>query len=179
MLVNPAEAGIQLPPPVLDPRLRRGYDDGSYRALNYCVPSSPPPPPEGPRLQAPMKIAWLALGEAVRMASTPLSSVIAVTPPESVPCEATIITASPFFKSASVAAGSRLRNRLKSGAPPGRAPPGPPGGPPWPPGPPGPPCWPPPEGGGPAGRAVAAAPPGPAPLGGPPGAPPFNAKAIL
>jgi hypothetical protein len=45
------------------------------------------------------------------MASTPASSVIAVTAPESVPSVDTIITASPFCKSASVLFGKRLNMR--------------------------------------------------------------------
>jgi hypothetical protein len=84
------------------------------------------------------------------MASTPFSTVIAVTPPEVVPCVATIITASPFCKLPSVAGGIRLRICWRSGAPPGRGPPGLP-----------------PEGGLPAGGAAPGAPPpAPAPFGG-------------
>jgi hypothetical protein len=58
-------------------------------------------------LQGESIIAWLA-GEAVKMGSTPASNVIAVTPPDVVPSVVTIITASPFCKSAIVAAGMRL-----------------------------------------------------------------------
>jgi len=73
---------------------------------------------------------WLPAGAAVRIGSTPLNSVIAVTPPAAVPSVLTIITASPFCKSARVAAGSRLSIWLKSPPPPppGRAPPPAPGG---------------------------------------------------
>src|SRR5208337_1839422 len=131
-------------------------------ALNYCVVSSPLGAPP-PRFQGDMNIAWLALPEEDRMASTPLSSVMAVTPPEAAPCVATIITASPFCKSASVAGGIRLRICWRSGAPPGRGPPGPP-----------------PEGGTPdRGAAGGRPPPAPAPFGGPPAAPPFNRMAII
>ena len=97
------------------------------------------------------------------MASTPLSSVIAVTPPEAPPSVATIITASPFCKSASVAGGIRFRICWRSGAQPDRGPPGPP-----------------PVGGTPAeGAAAGAPPPVLVPFGGPPADPPFNRMAII
>src|SRR5277367_5097810 len=66
---------------------------------------SPPPPPmdQGERLNA-----WLPRGAAVSSASTPPSRVIAVTCPESLPCVATRITASPFVRSASVTSGRRF-----------------------------------------------------------------------
>src|ERR1019366_10770939 len=68
----------------------------------------------------------LRLGDAVRMASTPASNVMAVTAPESATSVETIITASPFCRSASVLLGKRLSMRCKSGGP---LPLGPPPGP--------------------------------------------------
>src|SRR5208282_1791885 len=94
--------------------------------LSYWVApaaaSAPAPPP--PRFQGERSIAArLLLGEAERMGSTPLSNVIAVGCVATVPWVATIITASPFCKSASAAAGSRFSICWKSGGPPGREPP--------------------------------------------------------
>src|SRR6266404_5283289 len=51
------------------------------------------------------------------MASTPASRVIAVTAPESVPSVETIITTSPFCRSASELFGNRLSRRCKSSGP--------------------------------------------------------------
>jgi hypothetical protein len=59
----------------------------------------------------------LRFGAAVKIASTPASNVIAVTAPESEPSVDTIITASPFCRSASVLLGKRLNIRCKSGGP--------------------------------------------------------------
>ena len=82
-------------------------------------------------------MAWVSCGEADKMGSTPPSSVMAVTSPEFVPCVETIMTASPFCKSASGDGGTRLTICCRSACapPPGRAfPPAPPGRcspPPW------------------------------------------------
>ena len=60
-------------------------------------------------LQGGRIIDWAPpLGEASRIGSTPLSSVIAVTAPDAFPAVETIITASPFWRSARVARGTRL-----------------------------------------------------------------------
>lgn len=70
-------------------------------------------------------------GEASRMGSTPASSVIAVAAFSCVPSVVTIITASPFCKSANVAPGNRLNICCMSPPPeaPGRPdPPMPPAG---------------------------------------------------
>ena len=62
------------------------------------------------------------LGAAVRIGSTPASRVMAVTAPEpspdACPEEETIMTASPFCRSASELFGKRLNMRCTSGGPP-------------------------------------------------------------
>src|SRR6266704_472665 len=78
------------------------------------------PPGALPRLQGVRIVEALALGEASRMGSTPPSKVIAVGAPFGPPSVATTMTASPFCKSARVAAGMRLIAGCRSGAPPGR-----------------------------------------------------------
>ena len=83
--------------------------------------ASPPPRFHGDRSIA----ARLLLGEAERIGSTPLNNVIAVGWVSAVPCVVTIITASPFCKSASCTAGIRFNICWKSGGPPGREPPAP------------------------------------------------------
>jgi hypothetical protein len=72
----------------------------------YCGPASPPGAP--PKLQGASIIAWLPLGAACKIGSTPLSNVIAVPPLFAVPCVVTMSTASPLCKSAIVTAGMRL-----------------------------------------------------------------------
>src|ERR1700690_3679270 len=84
----------------------------------WAAPAAASPPP---RFQGDKSIAArLLLGEADRMGSTPLSNVIAVGCVLAVPCVATIITASPFCKSASATAGIRFSICWKSGGPPRR-----------------------------------------------------------
>ena len=51
--------------------------------------------------------AWLALGAACKMGSTPLNNVITVPPDNALPSVETIITASPFCRSRREAAGIR------------------------------------------------------------------------
>src|SRR5579872_3602543 len=89
-----------------------------YSADHGVVPTSPPPAPP-PRFQGDRSIAArLLLGDADRIGSTPLNSVIAVGWVLAVPCVVTIITASPLCKSASETAGIRLSICWKSGGPP-------------------------------------------------------------
>src|SRR5216684_3121596 len=76
------------------------------------------PPGALPRLQGVRIVEALALGEASRMGSTPPSKVIAVGAPFGPPSVATTMTASPFCKSARVAAGMRLIICCRSAAPP-------------------------------------------------------------
>src|SRR5712692_5123557 len=70
------------------------------------------------RLHGERIVEGLLLGEASRMGSTPPSKVITVDTPFGPPSVATIMTASPFCKSASVAAGMRLITCCRSAAPP-------------------------------------------------------------
>src|SRR6266702_6304183 len=76
------------------------------------------PPGVLPRLQGVRIVEALALGDASRIGSTPPSKVIAVGAPFGPPSVATTMTASPFCKSARVAAGMRLIACCRSGAPP-------------------------------------------------------------
>src|SRR6516225_11696478 len=103
----------------------------------HGVPASLPPPPllklHGVRIDV-----ACPCGEACRMGSTPPNSIITVGCESLSPEVATIITASPFWKSLNGVGGSRLSICCKS--PPPR-PPGPP------PAPPGAPCPAPPEDG--------------------------------
>src|SRR5262245_7544365 len=96
---------------------------------NHCGP--PPSPPGAPRFHPESNAAAPeALGDAVRIGSTPLKSVIAVTSEPPVPAVDTIITASSFCNSAGVTAGNLPIICWKSIAPPpGRPPPGPPAAP--------------------------------------------------
>jgi hypothetical protein len=73
--------------------------------------------------------ARLSLGDAERIASTPVSRVIAVGSVAAAPSVATMITASPFCSSEMVTAGIRLNICWKSGGPPERKPAPLPGGP--------------------------------------------------
>src|SRR5260370_39841062 len=97
-----------------------------FVVLGYWGPPSPPPGEDRfhPESRA---AALIPLGAAVRIGSTPLNSVIAVTSDPVVPGVETIMTASSFCKSASVTAGKRLIICWKSGGPPppALAPPGP------------------------------------------------------
>src|SRR5271169_2333045 len=103
----------------------------SAALLSYCVAPAAASPP--PRFQGDRSIAArLLLGAADRIGSTPLSNVIAVGCVLAVPWVATIITASPFCKSASATAGIRFNICWKSGGPPGRELPPLPPGPVWP-----------------------------------------------
>src|SRR5258706_11138538 len=86
------------------------------RRQHYGVAASPPLPL--PRLHGERIVDALLLGEASRMGSTPPSKVITVDTPFAPPSVATTITASPFCKSASVAAGMRLIVCCRSAAPP-------------------------------------------------------------
>ena len=80
---------------------------------NYCAPS---PSPLGALSDHGERIAdALRLGAAVRMGSTPESSVMAVTVPASPDSVETNMTTSPFCRSASELLGSRFKNRCKSG----------------------------------------------------------------
>src|SRR5467141_4298547 len=88
---------------------------------HYGVAASPPLPL--PRLHGERIVDALLLGEASRMGSTPPSRVITVDTPFAPPSVATTMTASPFCKSASRAAGMRLIICCRSALPP---PPGPP-----------------------------------------------------
>src|SRR5258708_28084346 len=63
-------------------------------------------------------VEGLLLGEACRMGSTPPSKVITVGMPFGPPSVATTMTASPFCKSASAAAGMRLIICCRSALPP-------------------------------------------------------------
>src|SRR5467141_4173952 len=83
---------------------------------HYGVAASPPLPL--PRLHGERIVDALLLGEASRMGSTPPSKVITVDCPFVPPSVATIITASPFCRSASFAAGMRLIICCKSAVPP-------------------------------------------------------------
>src|SRR6267143_5362898 len=113
----------------------------SSATQHYGVAASPPPPL--PRLHGERIVEGLLLGEASRMGSTPPSKVITVDTPFGPPSVATTMTASPFCKSASVAAGMRLIICCRSPEPP----------PPGLPIPPDPPDSAPPDGG-PLGFAV-------------------------
>src|SRR5260370_24266954 len=77
-----------------------------FVVLGYWGPPSPPPGEDRfhPESRA---AALIPLGAAVRIGSTPLSNVIAVTSDPVVPGVETIMTASSFCKSASVTAGKR------------------------------------------------------------------------
>src|ERR1700681_282379 len=81
----------------------------------YCVAALSPP--GAPSDQGESKEDALRFGAAVRIASTPASSVIAVAASGPTPSVATIITASPFCTSASVLLGKRPNMRCKSGGP--------------------------------------------------------------
>ena len=70
-------------------------------------------------------MAWLPLGAACRIGSTPLSNVIAVPSPPAPPCVVTTSTASPLCRSASVTTGMRFNICWRSGVPPCRMPPPP------------------------------------------------------
>src|SRR5258708_40064739 len=83
---------------------------------HYGVAASPPPPLL--RLQGERIVEGLLLGEASRMGSTPPSKVITVDTPFGPPSVATTMTASPFCKSASVAAGMRPIICCRSPEPP-------------------------------------------------------------
>src|SRR6267143_7302900 len=83
---------------------------------HYGVAPSPPLPL--PRLHGERIVDALLLGEASRMRSTPPSKVITVDTPFVPPSVATTITASPFCKSANVAAGMRLIVCCRSAVPP-------------------------------------------------------------
>src|SRR5213078_4263205 len=94
----------------------------NFENRDYGASASPLAPP---RVQG-ESMAALRFGAAVRMGSTPASTVIAVTVLESAPSVETIMTASPFCKSAIVLLGIRPRKRCKSGEPfPLCTPPGP------------------------------------------------------
>src|SRR5215475_10286849 len=89
------------------------------------VAPSPPPPP--PRLQGERIMSGVALEEACRIGSTPPSKVMIVLGVEGEPSVATIINASPFTKSALVAAGMRaiICCRSPRPCPPAPGPPAP------------------------------------------------------
>src|SRR5581483_8144295 len=73
--------------------------------LHYGVPASIPPDPKfhGDKMEAARP-----LGDAERIASTPVSKVIIVGSELAVPSVATIITVSPLWRSARFTAGIRL-----------------------------------------------------------------------
>src|SRR5271165_6550430 len=85
-------------------------------------PASPPGAP--PKLQGASIMAWLPLGAAWRIGSTPLNNLMTVLPPEGVPSVLRTAMASPLCRSASATGGVWSSNRWKSNPPPGRAPPG-------------------------------------------------------
>src|SRR5713226_7149940 len=85
-------------------------------AQHYGVAASPPPPLL--RLHGERIVDAVLLGEDSRMGSTPPSRVITVDRPFAPPSVATIMTASPFCRSDSVAAGMRLIICCRSAAPP-------------------------------------------------------------
>src|SRR5207245_10991890 len=102
---------------------RRILLDCVARARHYGFPASPPeasPKVHGDRIEE-----ALLFGEACRMGSTPPSNVMTDGTPFAPPSVATIITASPFWKSERVAAGMRLNACWKSPPPPAPLP-GPP-----------------------------------------------------
>src|SRR5258708_17655932 len=83
---------------------------------HYGMAASPPgalPRGHGERI-----VEGLLLGEASRMGSPPPSKVITVDTPFGPPSVATTMTASPFCKSASAAAGMRLIICCRSAVPP-------------------------------------------------------------
>jgi hypothetical protein len=88
------------------------YEDGpKILGALYCDASPPGAPP--PRFHGVSIIAELPLGAACRIASTPLSTVIAVWGLVAVPSVARMMTASPFcrFISAKLVDGIRLNIR--------------------------------------------------------------------
>src|SRR6266481_8731580 len=87
-----------------------------WTARHHGVAASPPPPLL--RLHGERIVDALLLGEASKIGSTPPSSVITVYGPLAPPSVATIITASPFCKSANAAAGMRLIICCRSAMPP-------------------------------------------------------------
>src|ERR1700674_5827149 len=89
---------------------------GSSATQHYGVAASPPLPL--PRLHGERIVDALLLGEASRIGSTPPSKVITVDTPFGPPSVATTMTASPFCKSANVAAGIRLIVCCRSAVPP-------------------------------------------------------------
>src|SRR5260370_9006938 len=89
---------------------------GSSATHHYGVAATPPP--LLPRLHGERIVEGLFLGEASRMGSTPPSKVITVDTPFGPPSVATTMTASPFCKSASVAAGMRPIICCRSPEPP-------------------------------------------------------------
>src|SRR5260370_5514677 len=89
---------------------------GSSATHHYGVAASPPP--LLPRLHGERIVEGLLRGEASRRGSTPQSKVITVDTPFGPPSVATTMTASPFCKSASVAAGMRPIICCRSPEPP-------------------------------------------------------------
>src|SRR5260370_4315687 len=89
---------------------------GSSATHHYGVAASPPP--LLPRLHGEGMVEGLLRGEASRRGSTPQSKVITVDTPFGPPSVATTMTASPFCKSASVAAGMRPIICCRSPEPP-------------------------------------------------------------
>ena len=83
--------------------IRTAQNSESFRTETTYGPASPPGAP--PRLHGASIIAWLALGAACRIGSTPLNNLTTVLPPEGVPSVARMATASPLCKSARVTAG--------------------------------------------------------------------------
>src|SRR5438046_8343686 len=83
---------------------------------HYGVGASPPTPV--PRLHGERIVDGLLFGEASRIGSTPPSRVMTVGTPLAPPSVATIMTASPFCRSASVMGGMRLIACCKSPEPP-------------------------------------------------------------
>src|SRR5207253_8567083 len=113
----PSQAQAQVPQTMLDASPHTMFPSRQYpqtHARQGAVSASPLAPP---RVHGESVIRAFRFGEAVRMASTPESMVIAVTVPGSTPIVETIITASPFCRSPTEAFGIRPRKRCKSGGP--------------------------------------------------------------